>query len=204
MFHHWHDLWIYLIFKVTFLPNVSVVETSDICTEHSCWLKATQTFKAMLLLCWTHRVKNSTVVITNWGIDTKISISQRQRIFIFFPLSSVWRLPADLTMSNMTGVLWELSNMTGVLWELSNTTGVLWELSNTTGVLWELLTLREQVCSPYVFGGVRVARLFMFSVLYFCCLSPFCVLWPILPVFLDCPSGFSNIWLILIFVVFLK
>lgn len=120
-------------------------------------LKATQTLKATLLLCWTHRVKNSTVVITNWVIDTKISISQRQRIFIFFSLSSVWRLPADLTMSNMTGVLWELSN--------------------TTGVLWERRTLREHVCSPYVFGGVRVARLFMFSVLYFlavCLRSVFC------------------------------
>ena len=36
----------------------------------------------------------------------------------------------------------------------------------------------------------------LFSVLFFCvCLPLFCDLYPILPVYLDCPFGVSNVYL---------
>ena len=56
----------------------------------------------------------------------------------------------------------------------------------------ELLTLREHLCSPPVFSGVRVAHRFSFL----CCVFVLfvfvlCLVYPLLPVFLDCPFRLS-------------
>jgi hypothetical protein len=56
----------------------------------------------------------------------------------------------------------------------------------------ELLTLREQLCSPLVFGGIRVAHLFSFL----CCVFDLfvfvlCLVYPMLSVSLDCPYRIS-------------
>jgi len=51
-------------------------------TEHSCWRKRYPN-KATLLLGWSHRYKNYTVVVTIWLTVTKYSYLKRQWIFYF-------------------------------------------------------------------------------------------------------------------------
>ena len=63
----------------------------------------------------------------------------------------------------------------------------------------ELLTPREPLVSPYVFGGVRVARLCSFQGCVFALfVFVVCLVYPMLPVSMDCPfliapSVFSNV-----------
>ena len=65
----------------------------------------------------------------------------------------------------------------------------------------ERLTLRERLCSPPVFGGVRIAYLLVFCVVFLVLFaSVLCFVHPMLPVSLDCPffiapSVFSNIYM---------
>lgn len=63
----------------------------------------------------------------------------------------------------------------------------------------ELTALCKHICSPPVFGGVSVARVFWFSVLCFACPRPVS---PMLPGPLDCPfviahACFSYIYFLL-------
>jgi hypothetical protein len=52
----------------------------------------------------------------------------------------------------------------------------------------EVLTLREHLCSPPVFGKVRVPRLFVLCCVFSFCLSSSRVLrCPVMPVYQDCP-----------------
>lgn len=75
-------------------------------TEFSCWRKSCSN-KATLLLGWSHRCKNSTVVITIWLIDTKYSY-RIFFIYVVFVLSSCHdNTFIRLFLSNTTGVLYE-------------------------------------------------------------------------------------------------
>jgi hypothetical protein len=53
-------------------------------TELSCWF-TTYYNKATLLLGWSHRYKNNTIVITVWLTVTKYEYLKWQWIFLFFP-----------------------------------------------------------------------------------------------------------------------
>jgi len=66
----------------------------------------------------------------------------------------------------------------------------------------KLLSFREHLESPTVFGGVRVAHCFSFLFFFVCfaCLRPVSLVCPNLPVSLDCqflicPSVFSSVYL---------
>ena len=68
-----------------------VLSTMMFWTELSCWRKSYSN-KATLLLSWSHRYKNCTVVITIWLTVTKDSYLKSQWIFCFlrrFFLSSI-------------------------------------------------------------------------------------------------------------------
>jgi len=85
-----------------------VPSTVILCTERSCWRKGYSN-KATLILGWSHRYKNYTVVITIWLTVTKYQFHKLQRFCYFLrrcfcPLSLQGLLP-DLTvyMSNTAG-----------------------------------------------------------------------------------------------------
>jgi len=57
----------------TFLTKTSSIMLITVIfwTEISCWCKSCSN-KATLFLCWSHRYKNSTVVITIWSTMTMV------------------------------------------------------------------------------------------------------------------------------------
>ena len=98
-FHNW-----YIIIEL--VPS-TVIFWTELSRLHKSYLS-----KTTLLLGWSHRYKNSTVVITIWLTVTKYQYLKWQWIFyfirrLFFPLSLSVLLP-DLTwyMSNMVYTLW--------------------------------------------------------------------------------------------------
>ena len=98
-FHNW-----YIIIEL--VPS-TVIFWTELSRLHKSYLS-----KTTLLLGWSHRCKNSTVVITIWLTVTKYHYLKWQWIFyfirrLFFPLSLSVLLP-DLTlyMSNMVYTLW--------------------------------------------------------------------------------------------------
>jgi hypothetical protein len=77
---------------------------------------------------------------------------------------------------------------------------IIWVTWRVSCKMQELLTLRERLGSPSVFGEVRFTHLFflVFCFVFFCFVCPvMCLACPMLQMSLDCPflitpSGFSN------------
>ena len=117
-------------------------------TELSCRCKL-HSSKVMLLLGLSHRYKNSMVVITIWLTIAKYQYLNWQWIFSFLRwfFSFLYHRQFFYRTWLYTWVTWWVSFKKQ-----------------------ELLTRREHLDSPLVFGGVRVAHLFSFLwyVLFFC------------------------------------
>ena len=99
-----------------------------------------------LLLAWSHRYKNSTVVITICLTVTKYPFLKWQCIFYFFRICFLSSITANTLQS----------------WQY------IWATRWLSHKKRELLTLREHLISSIVFGGVRVAHLFWFCVVLLC------------------------------------
>ena len=132
-----------------------------------------------MLLDWSHRYTNHSVVITIyiWMTVAKYPYLNWQWIFsflrrLFFFLLSQTSLSSNLTIDLYIWVTWRVSYKKQ-----------------------ELFILGRHLGSPSVFGGIRVVHLFSFLCCIFFVLVLFCVL--IVPVALprlfihDCPFGFS-------------
>jgi len=122
----------------------------------------------MLLLGWSHRYKNSKVIMTNWLTFTKYLFLKWQ--WIFFPFTYFFSF---LSPQSQTRLLPEL---------------IIWVTRLISYRKQELLTLREHMGHPRIFGGVNGAHLISFL----CCVFnfvwlTFCVLSTVLAVCLDCP-----------------